>query len=333
MEQKSSPDDVWHYTDAAGLLGIVRDHAIWAGCTDFMNDEMETIKGFELLRSRWGEHGTESVSEQDGKKIETVLDRLRGSLRRQFIVSASENSDSLTLWRNYGKEAVSYAVCLSPDAMLVPVSISKYWDTEEWPHAPENYLEEYVEEYMDEDGRTHRALTYNPDTVYVQQREGWNKVEYDLSRQIGVVDRVAQEMLGIHETQETADPEVTVAELFRYDEWESELTLIKDEGFQHEEETRMHFHSVAPEWKFVHYRATPLGVTPYIVLTEPVAQKFRSNCMGHGGFEPRPQRLPIQAIRVGPTRYPELAERALRNLLNENGYKDVSILRSKVPFR
>jgi hypothetical protein len=43
--------------------------------------------------------------------------------------------------------------------------------------------------------------------------------------------------------------------------------------------------------------------------------------------------LPIKEVFIGPTMHPALAERGLRLLLDQNGYKGVQIRRSKIPLR
>lgn len=326
------PSEIWHYTDANGLLGMVRDRGLWAGCTDFMNDEKEAIRGIEMLRSRWGNEGSETLNPEDGEEIELAIANMESSKERQYIVSSSEQSDSLTMWRNYGREAVSYAVQLDPSVNLALVPIPKYSETEEWPDAPDDYLQPYFEVVQEEDGSTHSVLTGHPDSVHSRQRGGWKRVEYTEAKQIEIVDGVAEAIIK-YRSGLKGKPGNHLWEFLHQMRWEEQLTLIKDRGFHHEEEARLHFFGVTPEWRFVHYRSTSLGVTPYIVLTEASDQTQETDGWGSGTFESVPRRLPIVAVRIGPTRYPDLAERGLRSLLNENGYTNVEILKSEVPFR
>jgi len=335
MTETTEPREIWHYTDANGLLGMVRDRCLWAGCTDFMNDEKEAIKGFDMLRERWGRHGSENPGPEKRETIEQVIADMANSRNRQFIVSASEHSDSLTMWRNYGREAVSYAVQLDPGKRLVPVTISKYRDTEEWPYASADYLDPYSEEVTDEDGTVHSELVNDPDAIQSRQRTGWQEVEYSSKRQIEIVDRVATEILA-HQRKVDESGEhypATLSKFIHHMHWEEKLTLIKDSGFLDEHESRLHFFGVKPEWRFVHYRPTALGVTPYVILTEAKDQASEHDGLGFEAYEPEVRQLPILRVSIGPTRYPDLAEKGLRSLLNENGYKDVQILRSEIPFR
>lgn len=311
---------------------MVRDNSIWAGCTDFMNDEKEAIKGYELLRTRWGLQGTETTNPSDGEEIDKAIDRMQSRKERQYLVSASETSDSLTLWRNYGREAVSYAVCLSPGGRLVPVPVTRHKENDIWPDAPADYLDPYLEEVEDGDGNVHYSLSENPDEVHHRQRPGWNRVEYGEARQNEIVDGVAQDILRKGRIEKPAPAQMLMPLIYDLG-WEAQLTLIKDAGFRHEEEVRLQYFEALPDWKFAHYRPGPFGVTPYIVLTQTDTPPEETDEWGSQVFEKEPRRLPIVKVRIGPTRYPELAENALRSLLDENGYSHVEVLRSEVPFR
>lgn len=320
---------VWHYTDANGLLGMVRDRSIWAGCTDFMNDEKEGVKGFEILRERWGRRGSELRQPYKKNVIESYLQKVEETRSRQFIVSASYEPDSLTLWRNYGRDNVSYSVCLDTSKKLLPVPLPKYREIEDWPDAPKDYLSPYMDEVEDEQGHVHPVLTYHPDFPNSTQSAEWIPVIYESEAQISRIDEVAHkifnESVGQFDLFEGMRNSASI---------EQSLLSIKDHGFHHEEEVRLHYYGVAPEWRFVHYRATPLGITPYIVLTEASDQSIQDHpSLGQIEFEEFPRTLPIVAVRIGPTRYPELAEKGLRSLLDENGFSEVSIERSQAPFR
>lgn len=307
---------------------MVRDRSIWAGCTDFMNDEKEGVRGFEILRERWGKNGSQQQQEKQKQVIDAYLQKIEESRSRQFIISASYESDSLTLWRNYGRESVSYAVCLDKSKKLLPVPLPKYRDTEEWPEAPENYLDPYMDEIEDEHGHLQPVLTYHPDAAASHQSAKWIPVIYNAEDQKTKIDEVAHKIfadsIGQYDLFASLKKSATI---------EGSLLSIKDYGFHHEEEVRLHYYGVSPEWRFVHYRATPLGVTPYIVLTEASNQSVTDPSIGQIEFEKTPRTLPIVGVRIGPTRYPKLAEKGLRNLLNENGFSEVPIYLSDVPFR
>ncbi|WP_345452617.1 hypothetical protein [Arthrobacter gyeryongensis] len=57
LSSKSWPEGiVWHYTNAAGLAGIIREKVLWASSTAFMNDQHELRTAAELLQSLINKH-------------------------------------------------------------------------------------------------------------------------------------------------------------------------------------------------------------------------------------------------------------------------------------
>jgi hypothetical protein len=44
-----SRETVWHYTNAAGLLGILRSNVLWATDAFFLNDAAEVTYGIDLF--------------------------------------------------------------------------------------------------------------------------------------------------------------------------------------------------------------------------------------------------------------------------------------------
>lgn len=101
---------LWHYTDSAGVLGILTTGEFWASNIDFMNDATENNRLRELvgeqLRSR-------SKSKQHDSS--TAPDELAGNLGfsaygpQLYVASFSECRDSLSQWRAYGNFAIGFS--------------------------------------------------------------------------------------------------------------------------------------------------------------------------------------------------------------------------------
>lgn len=104
-----APDDpelVYHYTDAAGLLGIVKNKVLWAGDVWFMNDAREALYGLDAV-----EHALESLNQPTDAGAE-VRRRALGWLQaireqeeflRSYIACLTFNGDDLSQWRAYGR--------------------------------------------------------------------------------------------------------------------------------------------------------------------------------------------------------------------------------------
>lgn len=78
------------------------------------------------------------------------------------------------------------------------------------------------------------------------------------------------------------------------------------------------------EARLLSYRATDYGIAPYLRLT--------------GGSEDlavveAPAPLPIRAVAISPSPNGAAAEHSVQRLLHANGYGDVPVVRSTIPYR
>lgn len=99
--------------------------------------------------------------------------------------------------------------------------------------------------------------------------------------------------------------------------------MVKDGGFREECEARLACCPLVDlpelenrmETRETKFRDRQGTIVPYVEL-----------------FEDLGQQLPIEKIIVGPTRYPERRCEGLRQFIKANGYKDVKIVISEIPF-
>lgn len=104
-----SSGDVWHYTGAAGLDGILGSHSLWASSFDKMNDPGEIEYGLAVLAEAWASMSAllprpvvEYINHLiNPKSLSSVFDQV-------FLLSACRGGDNLTQWRSYaGTNGVS----------------------------------------------------------------------------------------------------------------------------------------------------------------------------------------------------------------------------------
>ncbi|MEI8225983.1 MAG: DUF2971 domain-containing protein [Bacteroidota bacterium] len=90
-------------------------------------------------------------------------------------------------------------------------------------------------------------------------------------------------------------------------------SYFKDESFRYENEYRIIRYGI-PKLKEIEYREGKSTIIPYIEFS-PV------------------DKLPISKIFVGPTPHPKLSKSSVKSLLESNGYEDVEVDISKIPYR
>jgi hypothetical protein len=111
-DKSSVPEILYHYTNSAGLLGIITSKTLWATHVRFLNDGSEIRYPRELL-------GTvvECLErEYEGNTHAEVVFRLVGLLVDSptspdtFAASMCASGDLLSQWRGYGGQGGGYAV-------------------------------------------------------------------------------------------------------------------------------------------------------------------------------------------------------------------------------
>lgn len=310
---------VWHYTDGHGLVSILSGHTLWATSSAFLNDRQEIQLGGELVAQRireLAEGDTSGLLAKIADKVATSAEHGEGPGTADFyILSASQEHDSLAMWRLYGGAAESYAIGLDPSAPLAVLG--------------------------DADTPTRRE-----DGLYLHH-EPWQPVRYAEEEQIALVDGVVQALpgtlqrLGDVARDETFDPQQPptpelgqeVAQLL--DDLQELLFLIKHPGFVDERETRYRVVLVTGgperrtvpeiEAKLLSYRPTTYGIAPFVRLTG-------GDPDSSAQVTPDPSPLPIRAVAISPSPNGDESTGSLRRLLVRHGY-DVPVLRSAIPFR
>ncbi len=108
-----SVSDVYHYTDISGFISIMQNQELWASHIAFMNDKSEYLHGKELFQ-RQLKGKISSVPGREGEFLRQVIKSLDNELADGFFTASSKDvfslsfshaSDSLEMWRGYGKNS------------------------------------------------------------------------------------------------------------------------------------------------------------------------------------------------------------------------------------
>lgn len=99
---------IFHYTDAAGLIGIVNDNKIRATNFRFLNDPKEFMYGFGVIASLIKK---EFSNNQDPLLAELLDGACAGQHSIDlFVACFSEDYDDLSQWRLYGDGGQGYSI-------------------------------------------------------------------------------------------------------------------------------------------------------------------------------------------------------------------------------
>ena len=111
---------VWHYTNSAGLLGILDSRCLWASSPKALNDLEEISFGLASLRTNLERFSIQSSLDASAyERFKRVLaDEIIGKqIDSLFVLSSSYHPDSLNQWHHYS-DIDGYAIELDTSVPL-----------------------------------------------------------------------------------------------------------------------------------------------------------------------------------------------------------------------
>jgi hypothetical protein len=291
----------WHYTNAAGLTGIINGGVLWACSTSGLNDSEEVFFGIEALSRLWDRVKPALVDGAPTKELDTWLADIarRAATREVLVVCACADGNSLLHWQTYARIDEGYAIEFSPTAEF------KLQGTEATPDL-----------FQPDDV----PAIFWRDVTYGEKDPKWDWQYWDPTRRLieGALDAFSSARAG-----RVTDESLMLDLLDR--QYLALVYAYKHGGFEPEHEKRLIV--VKPPFDgFTTDRATRYGPAQRALLvpveqSDPEAYSVRGTCQ-----------LPILSVQLAP-RNPKGDEERVRALLENAGYPSVPVHRSGTPIR
>ncbi len=116
------PDVLWHYTNAAGFLGIFRSGKLWATNTDYLNDASEMRYARHLVLKAVFDSRSSAQNREEHEMLDFLCDCMGSDATRPvFVTSLSAAKNELSQWRAYGGSTGSFALGFNVTNMLTAV--------------------------------------------------------------------------------------------------------------------------------------------------------------------------------------------------------------------
>ncbi len=113
------PDTLFHYTDSAGLIGMLSSHKIWLTDMRFLNDKTELVHTKNLVKTVFEQFRLKASSTVSDRLIERIEHwQQEDSADEVFSFSLSAKGDDLSQWRGYAKEGHGFTVGFSGPKMM-----------------------------------------------------------------------------------------------------------------------------------------------------------------------------------------------------------------------
>jgi hypothetical protein len=290
------PDLLWHYTDAAGALGILHGRAFWATHALFMNDASELRLAYPLLEEALEEAGKRVVGEEVLELLTVALSVMISRRSKDpdvYAVCFCEDGDLLSQWRAYGVSGGGYAIGVDARSMKTAAD-------------------------------TTYALSLCP-VVYQTDRQRMLAQEI-VERTI----RVFAQHMEAHPDDFDNAASVT-ARTFSFLA-QTFASRIKDSAFREEQEWRL-IYARDPNGPVAtaarQFRSGTRGLVPFISIPLGVPAEAPGPVRLDLGLSD----LPFRAVRVGPAAHPDLASLAMRYLLGDLKLEGLQVTTSAIPLR
>lgn len=310
---------VWHYTSAQGLVGILTNRELWATESTGLNDVSEIREGFTYIR-KWLAGRREQVAPVLGRLAKKGGDAFT-TAQRMFVLCASMEGDDAGQWRLYGGPRAGYAVELDPATPLGVVSRAAN-STVRGPATPHTFFRRL--------GQVASVAPWYAVVYTTAERDGlltdlitWAEAEnqkYESLAQDPTHDPDHLDDLGQDLAEKCKDALATAG------------ALIKSSGFSGEREVRA-LVTVALPTEHQEFRATSDGVVRYVRLASGDGQDLVLPEKDPSGAVTRT--LPVRSIVVRRTPYFKKTRLTLADLVARAGLvpANVPIIHSKVELR
>lgn len=286
---------LFHYTGAGGMRGIIRSGRIWASGAQYMNDWMEVVYGYEIIRNKLrdlvGSRQLPACSLEVFTRVLQLMDDPESPFVDAYFAAFCEKGNLLSQWRAY---AGTQGFAAEFDPLVIDGELTL----------------------------TTKAPARNLRLA---------KVEYDPRRQDKALKELLDELTATIEEQTNGANE-QISELVEFARMllSSWAATVKHPGFEEEQEWRMIFQPlITAEERYFSTQEFSVRLEGDELVSH-VEFMPNSNVVAigeHGAL------LPIRSITCGPNVAMRSAMRALEILLRNNGYDDVRILKSEIPAR
>ncbi len=118
LDKEPAPDSLFHYTSAAGLLGILGDHKLRFSDASFCNDGSESVYGVSLV-SESLDRFTKDMEPELKIGAERLKDEVAHAMAffQPVVFCMSSENNLLNQWRDYGNDVVPYSIEFDPGAL------------------------------------------------------------------------------------------------------------------------------------------------------------------------------------------------------------------------
>jgi len=164
MTNTTLPQTIYHYTTREGLLGILRDRAMWATKIHYLNDASELLRPLHIAEqvvANFEKSMEKETAEKRALGEDIALHMSYDIEVNQHInicvASFCEKKDLLSQWRAYGVSGLSYCIGfdrekLEKDVTQYSFALNpcEYYNAIDYQHKVEEFITQIIKKSMNE---------------------------------------------------------------------------------------------------------------------------------------------------------------------------------------
>lgn len=290
---------LYYYTSISTLENIISKENIWLSNSKYLNDSTEINYTNNLIYDICEEYlnGNEEFDKFFKENIEILLHTIDMELGDTYILSLTENKDSLALWSNYSNYD-GYNLAFNCD---------------------------YFQNIFTEEN--YRFIDKNKNSIFLNEGEDFvwyfGEVIYNKEHQENIIKERVEFLYNLYKNFYEFKEDDDFKSLIVYVLYNIAYiaTFFKDESFKEEQEHRLVFRVINKNIKkqIVKHRISNRVFIPYIELG--LNQNTKEG------------NLPMEKITIDYKNNLDIAEMGLRSFLESEGYYKTTIKKSKIPLR
>lgn len=299
MYQCKNINKLYYYTSISTLENIISKENIWLSNSKYLNDSTEINYTnnliYDICEKYLNEH--KEFDKLFKENIESLVHTIDIELGDTYILSLTENKDSLALWSNYSNYD-GYNLAFNCDYFQNIFTEKKY-----------------------------RFINRDEESILLNEREDFlwyfGEVIYNQEYQENIIKERIEFLYNLYKRFYKFKDEEDFKCLIVYVLYNIAYisTFFKDESFKEEQEHRLVFRIINKNIKkqIIKHRISNRVFIPYIELD--LSENRREG------------NLPIEKITIGPKNNLDIAEIGLKSFLESEGYYNINIKKSKIPLR
>lgn len=291
------PDSIYHYTTLNGLIAIIESQSLFSSNLHFLNDRKEYKYGVELILKIIKEFKQNKVHLNILNKIEENINLIYKSER--YVTCFSRDGDLLSQWRAYGNNGKG-----------VSIGFDRH-----------NLGDGCFSQFLDE-----KIIVYDESDQI-----------YSIKKQVNTILEYFENSKELIDSTEY-DFDFLVAKVI-IEFLEKSISTYKHPSFRDEKEYRIEYEIDGninkKEEEELRFRASENLIVPYVKLTTKYLDYLKQKKDEEESVSPTfmIKRIPINNIIIGPSLEFSTLKESIEQLLIKNGYENVEILKSNVPYR